>query len=138
MTFLEKFKEDNRTFYVNDSCTNIGCPANYGYEMHRKCKGHSCNKCWNREMPDTESLTEKEKAIEAMIDNTYNKGFEDGVAKGLNDAWELAKKLHLDKCDYEDALDDNDIRKIFGTLDLAEVMNLTPQEVIVKLKTYEN
>ena len=50
--------------------------------------------------------------------------------KGLNDAWELAKKLDLLDCSVGE--------QIFGTYKLAEVFTkYTPQEALAKLEVYK-
>lgn len=58
--------------------------------------------------------------------------------RGLNDAWELAKRIFLDKCDYHNPLSDEDLSKIFQSRDLAYIVNTnTPQEALAKLEAYE-
>ena len=126
MTFLEKFKVDQGSA-VKGYIRGMGCPSSYGYEKDEQCGLISCEKCWNREMPDTESLTEKEKMIDFMSENAYN--------KGLNDAWELLKKLEVMNVDK--------LREVFGfasnTMQIFEKIynNFTPQEALAKLKEYE-
>ena len=130
MTFLDKAKEKykKRKIEVDDTVIIKGsCPFDYNLENVDECDkvGETkCYECWNREMPDTEPLTEKEKMIDAMSENAYN--------KGLNDAWELAKKIA-----YINSTSERN--KIFGYETLSMIVDkYTPQEAIAKLKEYED
>lgn len=57
MTFAEKFKKD----HPNGTCSHVGCPSQLGYEIDLSCPRHTddrpltCDECWEREMPGTES-----------------------------------------------------------------------------------
>lgn len=64
------------------------------------------------------------KMIKEIKEEAYN--------KGLNDAWELARKLYDNKCD--------ELGKIFGIWDsfYEIIRNCTPQEALAKLKSYED
>lgn len=139
MTYLEKAKKFNSKFDIVKLKTV--CPKDIGLENSSPCEIYkgNCEMCWNREMPmivecemEDKSVTMQD-ALDKWNEESYNQGLNDG----RNEVWELAKKLHLNKCDYEDALNDNEIRKIFGTPDLAEVMELSPQEALSKMKAYE-
>lgn len=51
--------------------------------------------------------------------------------RGLNDAWELAKKLFAD-------MSDSDLNEIFGKdWNYPKLMRLTPQEALAKIEAYE-
>ena len=61
---------------------------------------------------------------------------EDAYNKGLNDAWELAKKLFGYSCDTK--LSCEDMKKIFGSACEMDILrNNTPQEALAKLEAYE-
>lgn len=57
MTFAEKFKKD----YPFAGKGHPGCPHTFGYEIDLNCPRHTddsvftCDECWDREMPGTES-----------------------------------------------------------------------------------
>ena len=135
MTFLEKAieieKEQGRPVNVG-SIVRGNCPYEYGLEAEFKCNKvgeENCFECWNREMPNTEAkeykpFTEKEVYEEA------------GYNKGLNDAWEVAKKISLlpMDCGYSS----NKLKEIFGTHMVSKIFNLAPQEAIAKIKEYED
>lgn len=56
--------------------------------------------------------------------------------EGLNDAWELAKKIAMEKSNG--GFDSYEIVKIFGFNDMDAIfMEYTPQEALAKLKAYE-
>jgi len=132
MTFLEKAKserEEKRIKFSEDGLPS-GCPYKYGYEEDHSCGDVECVECWNREIPGTEPLTEKEKMIDAMSENAYN--------KGLNDAWELVKRIIgiVDKENHE-LIPARELTKIYGSNDLLDIFAFTPQEALAKLKAYE-
>lgn len=111
MTFLEKLKENNPKFNCDYPAF---CPNEIGLEDTEECPGGRCLDCWNREMPNTE---------EVAFTSNYH------YEKGLTDAWELAKKIWNGK--------DNENVEIFGTKFVYEIYQLSPQEVLAKLKAYE-
>ena len=119
MTFRAKLKEEHPE-KIDERCAGgcIGCPSNYGYEENYDCKGVTCKDCWNREMPNTEQNVVN---VGELMDRTYE--------QGLNDAWELAKKIWCGK--------DSENEEIFGTKYVYEIYQLTPQEALAKLKAYE-
>ena len=126
MTFLEKAKEDGCVideFNLMHTC----CPYQLGLEKET-CSGNKtneqCEACWNREMPDTETKSEPIRDFDCELDMAYD--------RGLNDAWELAKKLYEMLC--------VDLEKIFdGHERLEDIFdNFTPQEALAKLKEYED
>lgn len=139
MTFREKLKEEYPG-KINENCAGgcEGCPSQYGYEERYDCKNVTCKDCWNREMPlkcpnstrmmnrempNTEPLTDNERKIDFMSENAYN--------KGLNDAWELADKFNN--------MAMSEIIKVLG-IDISreEVFDAVyPQEALAKLKAYE-
>lgn len=120
MTFLEKLLEDYPSANI-ESAIEFECPFKYGYEKIKECKVESneyiCRRCWEREMPETEPSCDEVKAA-------YD--------QGLNDAWELAKKIlyGLTRCQLEE---------IFGTDNEKGILSdaYAPQEALAKLKAYE-
>lgn len=95
----------------------------------------------------------KDKAIEdAMnsiknrISHVYNQGYEDGkesvqiddstaYERGLNDAWECARKMMLSDEDGGIAL--SDILKIFGMTQYSAIKSFSASEAMDKIKEYE-
>lgn len=72
----------------------------------------------------------------------YENAEENGVTdynKGMNDAWDLARRLFLSACDgIENALTDRDLNEIFETINVAYIVNrYTPQEVKSKIEAWE-
>lgn len=119
MTFLEKAKNDLKDEEFSGDGLPCKCPCKYGYEKEYSCSGVECEDCWNREMPNTEpqvAITKDDLELE--------------YSKGLNDAWELAKKLWY--------LGNQKCKEIFGhefSIDIIE--QFTPQEALAKMKAYE-
>ena len=72
-------------------------------------------------------------ALEDIIENEINEAYD----KGLNDAWELIKKLTVN--DYrKDGYDSDELQRIFGTENLFCILKkYTPQEALSKLEAYE-
>jgi hypothetical protein len=64
-----------------------------------------------------------------VIEKAYN--------TGLNDAWELAKKICVGKYDDYHSFSPKELVSVFDTTDLLHIFNLTPQEALAKLKAYE-
>lgn len=122
MTFLEKVKKDNPNIKLKDSGAPMACPFELGYEEDYDCEEVKCIDCWNREMPNTE-----------VKEEIFN--YADGYDKGLNDAWELAKKLELNEVDG--GFSNDKIAKTFGCTVYSVFEIFTPQEAIAKLKAYE-
>ena len=60
---------------------------------------------------------------------------EDSYNKGLEDAWELAKRLSLNL--YKNGLSNDEINKIYGMPSYRVFEAFTPQEALAKLKAYE-
>lgn len=125
MTFLEKALEINKSegkILTKSAIIDYACPSDYELEEVRDCgdfhEDCKCEACWNREMPNTPQFSNP------VIEKAYN--------TGLNDAWELARKLYDMKC--------TELGKIFGVWDsfYEIIRNCTPQEAIVKLKEYED
>lgn len=56
-----------------------------------------------------------------LLDKTYE--------QGLQDAWELAKKVWTN--------DDRENQEMFGTLVVKDIFSFAPQEALAKLKAYE-
>lgn len=71
------------------------------------------------------------KALEDVIENEI----EEAYNKGLNDAWELAKKLWL-PTSYG-GKNSEEVMKIFGCDYYAISKLFTPQEALTKLEAYE-
>lgn len=55
------------------------------------------------------------------------------------EAWEIMKRLFLNKCDgIENAFSDKELEDIFGTRDLAEIVNNnTPNQIKAKIEVWE-
>lgn len=65
-----------------------------------------------------------------------NLNFEHGTNKGLDDAWELLRKLRHPS--YEDTYSDDEKREIFGYVSADSILtNLSASECIQKIKEYE-
>jgi hypothetical protein len=61
-------------------------------------------------------------------DESYN--------KGLNDAWELAKKIEISS--YDGGYTGKELMEMFGTISFNKIFaDLTPQEALTKVKQYE-
>jgi hypothetical protein len=122
MTFLEKAKLKFPKM-EEDKITDE-CPQDFNFEKESICPKGGCIECWNREMPDTDT---KEKVYK-LIDKSEI--YDEGYNKGLNDAWELLRKLS--------GLKSDEFLKIYDTCILYEVIyKNTPQEALAKLKAYE-
>ena len=138
MTFKEKLQMEHPECVserYNGGCEC--CPDDYGYEKKSVCtrsdNAVDCTKCWNREMPSTETKAE----IDATdYINIYTEGHGKGYTEGLNDAWELARKIHA--MEYGDFTKAFDVSGYDGREVKVGVINeLTPQEALAKLKAYE-
>lgn len=74
MTFREKLAKENPS-KVNPACDGgcEGCPSDYDYEHEGAsgipCAEYDCTKCWNREIPGTET-NKKEEDIMATTRKT--------------------------------------------------------------------
>lgn len=146
MTFKEKVQTEHPEMVDKRFGGGVkGCPYHYGYEKNLNCmvweSNAECEECWNREMPDTETKEieycdkcgyikeqcecEEEKADVSFTDDLLNQGYN----KGLNDAWELVKKIY--------AIDDRSV--VFdGHVFVEYILRAyTPQEALAKLKAYE-
>jgi hypothetical protein len=56
--------------------------------------------------------------------------------KGLNDAWELAKKIEISS--YDGGYTGKELMEMFGTISFNKIFaDLTPQEALAKVKEYE-
>ena len=134
MKFKDKLLQDHPEFR-NKITVEYGCPKDYGYEKMDYTEvclsGCDCDVCWNREMPDKEP-----KALPKTLAEHDEEMRNQGYNKGLNDAWELAKKC----VDLEGRGEDNELMfKIFNTVFLKQLFNdNTPQEALAKLKEYED
>lgn len=117
MTFREKLAKEHPE-RIDKKCNGgvVGCPRSYGYEENCWCSNGykhidgQCTECWDREIPKT---------------------YEDG----LNDAWELARKIAT-------MLSTSERAKIFGYvvdgITVTDILrSFTPQEAIAKLKAHE-
>ena len=91
-------------------------------------------------MPNTEPKADGIPVIpQSEVDawhNAHESGKAEGYEQGLNDAWELVKKIVLKA--EKGGLNYNDFKNIFGVGDYVSVLEeFTPQEAFVKLKAYE-
>lgn len=141
MTFLDKLKEDYPNLTEDEIMRRVrhSCPYVYGYggeNVNSKCMndgrvGSHCVECWNREMPNTEPKTEKPIYKEIDEDIALMDARKEAYNQGLNDAWELLRKLS--------GLKSDEFIKIYDTCILYEVIyKNTPQEALAKLKVYED
>ena len=88
--------------------------------------------------------------VKESIRNAYDKGYKQGVndgsldvkmrvdgvyEKGLNDAWECARKIMLS--DEDGGIAHIDIQKIFGGSYYTALMNYSASEAIAKINEYE-
>jgi len=65
-----------------------------------------------------------------------NMNFKHGINKGLDDAWELLRKLRHPS--YEDTYSDDEKRDIFGYVSADSILtNLSASEAIAKIKEFE-
>lgn len=140
MTFLEKAKSDLKDEEFSDDGLPCKCPSNYGYEKEYSCSDVECTDCWNREMPNTEPKADGIPVIpQSEVDawhNAHESGKAEGYEQGLNDAWELVKKIVLKA--EKGGLNYNDFKNIFGVGDYVSVLEeFTPQEALEKMKAYE-
>ena len=132
MTFKEKLQMEHPEKldkHCGGGCE--GCPCFYGYEETKWCGntwGTNCEECWNREMPGTESKKEVDAADYIEI---YTDGHKKGYDEGLNDAWELARKIYDLPCDELETI----LGVKYGTYDV--LGKYSPQEALAKLKAYE-
>lgn len=96
-----------------------------------------------------EAIKDAMNSIENRIRHVYNQGYENGLTckeyiqiddstayeRGLNDAWECARKMVLSDEDGGIAL--SDILKIFGMTQYSAIKRFSASEAIAKLKEYE-
>lgn len=59
----------------------------------------------------------------------------DSYDSGLNDAWELAKKIMLGK--DEGGVSYTELFAVYGTSDIEEILNYSPEEALAKMEAYE-
>lgn len=53
MTYEEKAQEEHPEINA-DRLEDIYCPSDFAYDEPYNCEGMTCNKCWNREIPEEE------------------------------------------------------------------------------------
>lgn len=131
MTYKEKLEQEHPEMLSKNydgGCKD--CPHDYGYCENPPiefCRRTTCEECWNREMPNTES---KDEADCDDVKAAYE--------QGLSDAWEMARKIIgiLDKDNH--SFDASKLRAIYGTSDILEIFKLTYQEALAELKAYED
>ena len=104
-------------------------------------------------MKDTmTNIVNEMEQIQNILDSTYNRGYNKGYdnrkieeefedkskdyEKGLNDAWELARRLVYAKEDYPSAFSIKELDDIFGCHSI--LRHFTAQWALEKLKEYEN
>ena len=124
MTFLEKLKRDKPNAKIRSIVFNH-CPYEYDYEEYFECEvdivecPNECEKCWNREMPDTE----KAEQMDSMSEIAYTKGLVDG--------YNLVARIN--DYTYEQ------LSEIFGMVSLRYILKtFTPDEAVAKMEEYEN
>ena len=85
---------------------------------------------------DTLAVENLEQYIPVDVEKIYDKAFSDGYKRGLEDAWDAAKKIVVDTDHGGFKLDT--LREIFGTQGYSYIMqDNTAQEAIDKIKAYE-
>lgn len=139
MTFLEKAIEEEKDSSLGlrpQEITTIYCPSSYGFEDGRKCDATDkakCVECWNREMPNEYPYNvQTDKRSADLVTEVAKQTQEYYYNKGLNDAWEVAKKFFAD-------MKGTELEEIFGAdWSFYKIMDMTPQEAIAKLKAYED
>ena len=132
MTFLEKAKEEIAKLRLSTSGIPLICPSHLGLEDEGCPPKMSCEMCWNREMPNTETKAEILKEVhEHFGTEEADIGYVEGLEHGRNEVWELIKKL------FE--MENDKFREAFPPHTyVSSVMNTyTPQEALAKLKAYE-
>lgn len=133
MTYREKLAQEHPECVGNQhrgGCKD--CPTDYGYEegIHCHTVGDDCTACWDGEIPETIKAEERLDVTEEVKLYHYN--------KGLEDAWELAKKVALDKTDYTDGYTSTELKTIFNKISLQGVFReYSVQEALAKLEAYE-
>lgn len=122
MTYLEKVMSENPQIKPCE-LIDAKCPSDFGYgskttDCDIELGLDECAKCWNRECEAPAEIVQV-----SMLVEKYH--------EGLNDAWELVKKLYEMKfVELEKAFDGHEhLEDIFD--------NFTPQEALAKLKAYE-
>ena len=89
-----------------------------------------------------ELITESQGDLADRMHEAFDKGFEQGLKdnseeayrRGLEDAWEAARKIVTSK---QSAFTGIEMEYIFGTLNYSEIFELTASEAIEKIKAYE-
>lgn len=77
-----------------------------------------------------------EKLDSDYINEHYGELQDEAYQQGMNDAWEIAKKLYLDK--RNGGLSDVELEEIFGQLTVSKIfMRYTPQEIEAKIEAWE-
>lgn len=70
------------------------------------------------------------------INEHYGELQDEAYQQGMNDAWEIAKKLYLNK--KNGGLSDVELEKIFGQMTTSEIfLQYTPREVEAKIEAWE-
>lgn len=108
---------------------NVGDKVFLECEVREKDMSDDTYRLEYKDYSDGYSITDfvKDKVLHSD-DEAYN--------KGLNDAWELAKKIVLP--DHLGGYTGDELKDIFGKNTFASLMNtLTPQEALAKVKAYK-
>lgn len=142
MALVQKAMEFDKERGINTTEAQIIeqlCPSDYGFEEEEnpQCfeSKEACEKCWNREMPNTEPKDEIKERLE-LIDELKQVEYN----KGLNDAWEIVLKIidmYTKSCEgafgtYSSKIREEDRNQMFSIMKA-----FTPQEALAKLKAYE-
>ena len=95
--------------------------------------GQTDNKCYTAVRP----IAELEELNSDYINEHFGELQDEAYQAGLNDAWEVMKKIALGPEDG--ALTTHQLKEIFGTYFVSEIIRERPaQEVIDKIKAYED
>ena len=112
MTYLEKIKQENPDWdddtirdYVNNECPNFDSPCPMDYKPLVDCKY-----CWNREIPGTETINERE---EKKMETTTTKKTKAQLLEEIADLKKQVEHMNRYKQYEECATDFAAMRKAF-------------------------
>lgn len=108
---------------------------NVGDKVYLECKVTDIDRSDNTYRLAFEDFTDEESTI-GWVDKEVLHPVNESYNRGLNDAWELAKKIVLP--DHLGGYTVDELKDIFGKNTFAPLMNtFTPQEALAKVKAYE-
>lgn len=108
---------------------------NIGDKVFLECEVTDIDRSDNTYRLAFEDFADEESTI-GWVDKEVLHPVNESYNRGLNDAWELAKKIVLP--DHLGGYTVDELKDIFGKNTFASLMNtFTPQEALAKVKTYE-